>query len=212
MRQGSSRDTRKDLILRPILESHHACPDARWVEILLLIFWPGLHSIIGKMRGRDPDLDALWTNVEWAFTRVIYGLDPAQRASGLAQKIYNDTAHYIRKEYAVQEQRWKCQVSTESPEVDKLLAGDDPGIADFELRDERDGQSRWLYERCHKGVISEEDRDLIDWTIVYGEPLADYCRRAGITYEVAKKRRQRALRKLREHEKKHKYRKFHVPE
>ena len=62
MRRGTSRDPRKDEILRPIFEAHAQDEDPRWRAILLVIFWPGLESIHFKRRGWDADPDERWQN------------------------------------------------------------------------------------------------------------------------------------------------------
>ncbi len=203
MRAGTSRDPRKDDILRPICQAHHRCPDPRWLTILLVIFWPGLQSIWSKMRSYDLDSLALWANITWTFTQVVYCLDPDRRPNRLVQKIYNDTIHHVRREYRAQEQRWKREVSIDSPELDEI-AGEDSRMADLEERDERDAQIRWLNERRQAGLISEADCDLLVGTVIYGEPLAECAHRMGLNYEVAKKRRQRAEAKIAGYRKHHK--------
>jgi hypothetical protein len=49
MRGGTSRDSSKDEVLRPILAAHSTDQDHRWRTILLALFWPG-RSIHSKKR------------------------------------------------------------------------------------------------------------------------------------------------------------------
>lgn len=71
MRSGSSRDPRKDEILRPIFKAHAEDSDPRWRTILMTIFWPALKSIHSKKRHWDKDPDELWSNTCWIFLKII---------------------------------------------------------------------------------------------------------------------------------------------
>jgi hypothetical protein len=58
MRSGTSRDPRKDDILRPVFRAHGGDQDPRWRAILLAIFWPGLESI-EKVRVHETEIGNL---------------------------------------------------------------------------------------------------------------------------------------------------------
>ena len=196
MRQGSSRDPRKDLVLRPICQAHRQCPDPRWTTILLVIFWPGLASIWRKMRSHDSDSGALWRNVLWAFTQVVYHLDPQQRLDRLVQKIYNDTIHRVRREYQAQRERWENVDPIDSDDFDEstILNQKPP---EHEALVGRCNVARQLDRYRRTGFISDSELDLLIGTIVYGESLRGFADRKGLSYDAAKKRRQRAAKKIR---------------
>lgn len=211
MRSGSSQDSRKDLILRPILEAHTQCPDPCWATILLVIFWPGLRSIQWRLISWDSDPNALWTNILGEFTQVVYNLDPRFRPNRLVQKIYNDTICRIRCSYRAERKRWENVDSMDSDDFDEstLLNRKPP---EHEALKEKCEMAQRLETYRRRGVISDPECDLFIGTIVYGELLEDFANRMGLGYEAAKKRRQRVVKKIREREKKVKSRKVSVPE
>jgi hypothetical protein len=196
MREGTSRDPRKDDVLRPVFRAHRADGDARWRTILLVIFWPGLASIHRQKRTWDPDPEELWQNVLWTFLRVVCRIDVARRPARLVQKVFNDTVHDLHEEY----RRTWDRTGPECPWDDKVgpVAGahgiDFDGIA---LRETREAEIRRLREHLAAGRIGEADYLLLVGTRVYGRSVADYARGAGLDYQVAKKRRQRVEAALR---------------
>jgi len=193
MRTGTSTDPRKDDILRPIFEAHSTDQDPRWRAILLAIFWPGLESIHFQKRGWDPDSRERWQNIVWAFLQVVCRVDIRQRPDRLVQKVFNDTIHRLHDEC----QRAWTRASRErvkDPQAINALAGGVAGI-DFTgiaLREAQEIALRRLQEHLQAGRISEADFFLLVGTRVYGQSVADYAREAGLDYQVAKKRRQRA--------------------
>ena len=193
MRSGTSRDPRKDEILRPIFEAHGQDEDPRWRTIFMAIFWPGLRSIDFQKRHWDPDQDERWQNVTWTFLRVLCRLDVKRRPDRLVQKVYNDTVHHLYDEYRRVWNRTNREFYAEPEEID-ALAGGVEGI-DFvgiELRERQAIEIERLREHLDAGRITEADFLLLVGTRVYGKSVADYAREAALDYQVAKKRRQRA--------------------
>jgi len=193
MRKGTSEDPLKDEVLRPILAAHAEDHDSRWRTILLVIFWPGLKSICLRRRRLDPELGELWANAVWAFLRAVCRLDLAKRPERLVQKLVNDTAGCLRVEYGLARHRAAIEIPTD-PHLLELLAGgaEHPGFAEVEFRDEQEGQIRRLREHLEVGRIGDTDFNLLVGTRVYGRLLRECAEEAGLTYEAAKKRRQRA--------------------
>jgi len=193
MRNGTSTDPRKDEVLRPIFEAHAEDEDPRWRAVLLAIFWPGLESIHFQKRGWDADPDERWQNITWTFLQVLCRVDVKRRPDRLVQKVYNDTVHHLHDEYRRAWNRSSREFTAEPEEID-ALAGGVEGIdfAGIELREKQEIEINRLREHLDAGRITEADFLLLIGTRVYGKSVADYAREAGLDYQVAKKRRQRA--------------------
>jgi hypothetical protein len=193
MRDGTSRDPRKDEILRPIFEAHGGDEDPRWRAVLLAIFWPGLESIHYQKRGWDADAEERWQNIVWTFLQVLCRIDVKRRPDRLVQKVFNDTVHHLHDEYRRAWDRGGREL-TVNPEEIEALAGGTEGIdtAGIELREAQEIEINRLREHLTAGRIAEPDFLLLVGTRVYGKSVADYAREAGLDYQVAKKRRQRA--------------------
>ncbi|MBI2192065.1 MAG: hypothetical protein HYU36_08780 [Planctomycetes bacterium] len=193
MRNGTSTDPRKDEILRPIFAAHGEDEDPRWRAVLLAIFWPGLESIHFQKRGWDADPDERWQNITWTFLQVLCRVDVKRRPDRLVQKVFNDTVHHLHDEYRRAWKRANREFTAEPEEID-ALAGGVEGIdfAGIELREAQEIEIERLREHLDGGRITEADFLLLIGTRVYGKSVADYAREAGLDYQVAKKRRQRA--------------------
>ena len=204
MRRGTSRDPRKDEVLRPILEAHAEDRDPRWRTILLVIFWPGLESIHFKKHHWDRLYPGeLWSTILWTFLQVICRIDVKHRPDRLVQKIYNDTIHHLHDEYRRTWDRMERETNLEQEELEQLAGGvEDMGFAEVELREQQEVEVRRLRKHMEEGRISEADFLLLVGTRVYSHPLADCAREAGIAYETAKKRGQRAEAAIRRFEEK----------
>ena len=193
MRHGTSRDPRKDEILRPILMANEKDKDHHWRTILLVIFWPGLMSIHRKKRHWDKnDPDELLQRIFWAFLQTICGINLKHRSDRFVQWIYNTTLCRLRDEYRRDWRRAAREVRSESGPIEQVA--DLKGI-DFEGIERRIGQKieiESLREHLVAGRIKEAAFLLIIGTRVYDQTLAEYARGVGLSTEAAKKRRQRA--------------------
>jgi len=193
MRDGTSTDPRKDEVLRPIFEAHAEDGDPRWRTILMVIFWPGLESIHFQKRGWDPDPEERWQNIIWTFLETVCRVDVRRRPGRLVQKVFNDTVHRLHDEYRRAWERAEREVAA-GPEEIEALAGVTAGIdtSALELRQAQEKEIERLRQHMEAGHITEADFLLLVGTRVYGQSVADYARGAGLDYQVAKKRRQRA--------------------
>ena len=203
MRAGTSEDPRKDEVLRPMLTAHEQSRDHRWRTVLLVIFWPGLRSICRQKAHWDPHHDERWQRVVWIFLEAVCQLDLRRRSDRLVQKLINDVIHRLHREYRSD---WKEKelASPMAPDLLTALAGgaEDSGFALIEARDDREARIAHLSALLEEDLITEADFLLLVGTRVYGQPLADYVREHGLSYEATKKRRQRAEAAIRRHEKK----------
>ena len=193
MRSGTTKDLRKDEVLRPILTAHTEDEDPRWRTILLAIFWSGLESIHFQRRGWDSDDDDRWQTIVWAFLKIIHRIDEKRRPARLFQKILNDTVQHYYDEIKKAWPRSSHEVLAGPEEIEFFAGGTyDMGFAIFEFREEKEPEIRRLREHMEAGRISDADFLLLVGTKVYGASVSDYAREVGMDYQVAKKRRQRA--------------------
>ena len=90
------------------------------------------------------------------------------------------------------------EIPFEREEIEFLAGGaEDGAIAAFELREEKEPEVRELRTHLEAGRLSEGDFLLLVGTEVYGLSVADTARLAGLEYELAVKRRQRARANIR---------------
>jgi len=204
MRAGTSDDPLKDEVLRPILAAHAGDEDCRWRTILLVIFWPGLKSLCIRSRSWEWPYSELWANAVWAFLKGVCKLDLTKRSERLVQKLINDTASSLRAQYRRELERAGFEIPTD-PDLLEYLAGgeEDFGLMVLDFLDEQDAQVRRFQQHLQAGLISNIDFDLLVGTFVYGKCLRECAEEAGLSYQVAKKRRQRAVAVIRHFEKFH---------
>lgn len=192
MRKGTSKDPGKDEVLRPIFELHSKDRDPRWRAILLGFFWPGLESIHYKKRDWEPDPEDRWQNIVWVFLEVVCRIDVKRRPIRLASKIYNDTVHRLHDEYQRTSARAIHEAPSEPDEIELLAGGsEDVAFAEIDFCEERDAEINRLRKHVEADRISEADFLLLVGTKVYGKPISEYAREAGLDYQSVKKRRLR---------------------
>lgn len=198
MRHGTWKDLCKDDVLRPIFAAHSRDEDPRWRAILLAIFWSGLESIHLQRRGWNSDDEDRWQEIVWTFLELLCRIDLRRRPARLAQKVLNDTVQNYYDEISKPLSRKNLEVLA-GPEELLFLAGgaEDAAFGAFELREEKEPEIRQLRAQTEACRLSKSDFLLLVGTEVYGLSLADSARLAGLDYELAKKRRQRAHAALR---------------
>jgi hypothetical protein len=201
MRNGTSTNPEKDEVLRPIFRAHRADHDPRWRTILLVIFWPGLMSLCSKKRHLDPSSDELWQNAIWTFLRVVCRVDVDRRPARLVQKVVNDTIHHLHDDYR---RRWDRVDREFAAGLEKTpwLGGGvcEIDVEAIDLRQAHQREVARLREHLEAGRITDSDFLLLVGTRLYGQTVAEHARQAGLGYQAAKKRRQRAEAAIRRHE------------
>ena len=193
MHSGSSRDPRKDEILRPLLADYAITEDPRLWTILLVTFWPGLEAIHFQRRTWDADESERWQNLMWTFLQVVRRIDVERRGDRLAQKIFNDTVHRLYGEYQRIWKRQKTEVSVSARQLDAFSGGEEwAGFLETEFVESRQSEIDRLRAHVAAGRIAEVDLHLLVGTRLDGKGIRQCASELGISYEAAKKRRQRA--------------------
>jgi hypothetical protein len=201
MRQGTSRDSAKDEVLRPILAERQAANDECWNSILLAIFFPGLEAIWRKKGHWAKGTENLWPLVTWSFLEAVGKVDVRHRPSRLVQKLINDTYHYLHDSCSAEWDRGEHEIAVDPFKFEELAGvADDPMLnATDEAASEAAAIGR-LRRHLDAGRLCEPDFFLLCGTCIYGRSLAECARELELTPEAAKKRRQRALAAIRPYE------------
>jgi hypothetical protein len=192
MRKGGSDDPAKNQILRCIFQAHCADQNPRWRTVLLAIFWPALISIHWQKRHWDADPENRWQNIIWTFLRVICRLNPVLRPERLVQKVFNDTVHYLHDEYRCQWDQSTSEAVMDPEDMSELQGEADIDYTAIESRLSQAKEIERLRVHYEENRLHEEDFLLLIGTRVYGQSMSDYAKAAGLNYQTAKKRRQRA--------------------
>jgi hypothetical protein len=191
MQQAHSTSAGDD-ILCAIFERHREDGDPAWRTILLLLHWHVLELIWSRARRLDDDGVARWANVEWVFLQVICRLDVRQRPEGVARKIFNDTCHDLRALYRSERLEADAPWLQDDDGNPIDISDWDRGFAEVDEAHDRAALLQLLDGLRRTGLLSEVDYLLLVGTEVYGRSLLECAAEAGLSYEAAKKRRQRA--------------------
>jgi hypothetical protein len=167
-------------------------------EVLLLVALRELDGIRSRLYYLDDDPWALWTNITWEFLRIACGWKLEQRPQLLGKKLVNDTQHAVRHRYTRQ---FASNRSFRRPPPRKLkdqkralidaIAVDDPGYGSVDLKIDALRVRTALRNLVRAGQLSPTDYLILIGCHYYGRSLESMARRLGLTYEAAKKRRQR---------------------
>lgn len=201
MREGTSQDPEKDIVLRAIFRDYETEPLLK--TVLYVVFWPALISIHYRKRHWNPDSEERWANIQWLFLEIIViaRIDINKRSERLVQKIYNDVVHRLYDECS---REWERQKMELPPDIDDSI--DDPfkrkkkrhinavriDTDAIDLCRDAEARAGRLKEHLERGRISEADFHLILGTRLLGKSLSDYATETGQSYQAIKKRRQRA--------------------
>ena len=195
--------TAKDNLLRALLWVRQRERDADWNVVLTVVFWPALNSIYRKKYEWDSDVEELWYSLYSVFLEVLNRIDVFRRPDRLAAKVFNDTLHAL---YRLYHRKWECacwEIRLDPEIYDALVecvAGD--GAAAIESQAELALQLRRLRRLRQKGILTSAEFDLLVAVDFDGQSLAELASKSGANYQTLKKRRQRALAKIKREEKK----------
>ena len=183
----------KDQLFRTVFGDARAQEFVGWHPILLALFWLDVVRIHGQKAHWDRDAERRWSNVIWAYFRAAERLDPALRPHGLARKLFNDTIHDLyeiyRSEWDILARETPTDPAVIADQYDRPCDSMPPPLDGADLRAHAVANLR---DHLQAGRIGELDYLLILGTRIYGKALAECAEEAGLAYQAAKKRRQRA--------------------
>lgn len=209
--QGAgAHDPLQEELLAVILRAFREDGNPYWRSVLLVLCWPILSAVFCRSRGWsdvfdwDDGEDELWGYLLAVFCDLLETV-PSETGDGrypLAGRIYRDVLDGVRDEYRRRLTRRYREQQVEPEALEELsLEYQRFESVDCELRDAQEAMVRKLRAHCEAGRISEPDLLMLVGTRLYGKSLRGYADEAGIDYEVAKKRRQRAEAAIRRGEK-----------
>lgn len=189
-----------DILLRPILAASKPQSDELWHDILLFLLWTPLRDMWVGLRLLDRDLLALYEQIAWAFLAALHRIDLSHRTVQIGQKILNDTQHDVRLAYARERKRGSWHVNDASAMND----GEDEGILGRQAANGVDlAWAEWRIDRAWacarlrtllcRGQLSVGEYAILVRCCLRGDSVEDLTVWRGLTYEAAKRRRQRAL-------------------
>jgi len=197
-----------DVLLRPLLSICRERPDQSWHDILVFLFWRSLMRIYGRTLPLDLQSDQRFSLVYWYFAQTVQRLDLQQRPQRLGAKILQDVWHDVREYYKRERDRQELH----DPMPDELapreaaygsavrqLGREDSAFREFEFRHDSSWAIARLRNLVRAGELSRADCLILIGCHLYGYTLEEMADRQGLSYEAAKKRRQRAVQCLEIH-------------
>jgi len=198
----------KDAALRALLRAFQAGGPRRPAlgAFLLVILRPSLKAIVGSKLPEFRDIEDLWADVCWAFLETAWCYPIERRPSRVASNLKLDTLNRLcavqrersQQQGALRELRHAARRETQRLESPPGDATTPETTATPGAEVTAEAVVRACARAVQEGRISEVDRLLITMTRVYGRELKEFAREQRLPYEMAKKRRQRAERVVRD--------------
>jgi hypothetical protein len=183
-----------DGVLAALLRHRHRDQE-RIATILLAGCYPLLYGIFKRRVTWDRDPEAVWQAVLVAACEVFARIDPAQRRVRLRQKIINDTAHRLYEGYCRVWRHAEREITGLAAPHGALVSDEHWDDALLDVLDQRDAEQRQASRLARfrdAGIITSDDYLLVVGTRIYGRRVADQAVDLQLSYQAAKKRRQRA--------------------
>ena len=164
-----------------------------WLTVLTLVFFPVLTANLVTRRHWRTCKEEMCSDLYWALTGALADVDPSSRQSEIVRQVINRTLGRFRQ---LCEKEWN-HARRERASADLVHTAKEPNGPDLRLvaLEERD-EARWVLGRlrgmAERSAISREDLKLVLDTRMQEVNLQDAATARGLTYQAAKKRRQRA--------------------
>lgn len=189
-----------DTLLGPLLTARDRLPDWTWDQILIFLLWRPLVGACRMAHRLTPNPDECDAEVIWIFLERLHRLDPAQRAHAYGRKLINDTTCALRAHYArerVHERHLQAPALVEEDgdpdEEPTEQGGDDPCLEAVENSCSADWVVARLVNLVNRGRLAEIDLQILTAGRTEDLSVREVAAQLGLTYEAAKKRRQRAI-------------------
>jgi hypothetical protein len=164
-----------------------------WLPVLTLVFFPVLTANLATRRHWRICKKEMCSDLYWAHTGAFADVDPSSRQSEIVRQVINRTLGRFRQ---LCEKEWN-HARRERASADPVHSAKEPNAPDQRLAALEDHEeARWVLGRLHgmaeKSAISREDLELVLDTRMQEVNLQDAATARGLSYQAAKKRRQRA--------------------
>lgn len=184
----------KDAILLPLLAAYGRREHPLLGTILVGLYWRHLCRFADLKQRWDADAEELSQNIVLMFLEACQRIDLTKRRQRLDEKMQNDCIHHLHDLY---ERRWRdeqvIQVVDHSTLVNTETDADEDRRA--EALDQRivlEQGLAALHRHRDAGTVSDIGCQLLIGTRLLGRRLADMASDLGMSFQCAKKRRQRA--------------------
>jgi hypothetical protein len=190
----------KNAILGSLIAAHQKDKNPIWKPLLSIIFWPAIEWVFFRQRNPYTDNDDLFLEVYWAFCEVLWTYPVKKRPHKVASNLKFEVLNLICQQ---QKKNWQHQYISQLAQQtsrllkDKILALSTPDITAWDKPKEEELTKEDYRKLLSSGAITETDYLLLVGTKVYGRSLKELAREHNLSYEAAKKRRQRAERAAR---------------
>lgn len=188
-----------DWILVPLVRIGQEQPSEVTYAALMYVMWRELVWITKKTRQLDDGLGDSFAEVSWFFIKALLRIDLADRGARVGQKLLNDTLHDVRLSYRPPEKAPKFHFLDDEEQEDKpdsQIPSRTLEMASAEFRISRDWTIQRLRSHVQAGSLSRSDFQVLLGCHLYGYSIDHMAVHMGITYETAKKRRCRAVKKV----------------
>lgn len=191
----------KDRLLGTLVEAFQSGNEGRSVAMTLLwlALWPALDGIYRRLlRHFRNNPDDLVSEISEQFTLVVHRtqLGRVHRlAATLVRNVERDIRQVLRRVWS------ECTGRMDLPDADALggmLAGPPVGISSFGLPVGAGADVETTLLAALVARVVEKDADLVVAIVLLGETQNEAAARLGIGHEAARKRFQRALRRMRD--------------
>ena len=189
---GSEHPTH-DRILTACFARRDASPERASVieSVLLALCWPMLTYIHGRKQKWDKDPETRWSEVLFAFVRAIRRFSLERRNERISGKIYNDVVHDLFRACSKRNEIAEREIAHDPAEMARMIE-EKSERACAPSPDRRDVIVEFLNRHRRMGVIDDVERNLFTAVLADGMTVKDAAAHVGISYEAAKKRKQRA--------------------
>ena len=186
-----------DPVLTALLRHRAMGTGTEIIAVLMAGLYPLLHGIARQRVAWDvAQPDEVWQTTLLMACTVLRRVDPGRRPAQIRQKILNDTAHHLNRVYRPQRHRRTQERSNLDEAIAAIqVSAEDWDEAMLEVIDQQEATERhlqYLNQLRERQVISTTDHLLLVGTRIYGRRVADQAVDLQMSFQTAKKRRQRA--------------------
>lgn len=201
---------KKDSVLLTLVSEQQKIPQDCLQTLLCLSLWPGLDHLFNRFKSFSSEPEELWGELQWAFFQVIASYPTQRRIHNVAGQILLDVKKQLyrnhinaQKEKAAQQRLAEIYLANEKDiETGSISIYDLTEAHDSynptPLDDEEIALGKSLFQKLtQQNIISDADAELLILTVLKEIPIRDAAQILNISYDAAKKRKQRVLRVVR---------------